>query len=136
PEVLFDGLRPSVSEFDIAPGQPLKLVSTALNDPLKTELNAVQYPVQALKRAAEPPKRSGQVAVFVSRKEKKIFVRREFVPLFDMPIEIEKPDQPLGTHLFTALELEPDGSHMRWNAVTIPSGQDSTSDRIQRFNKK
>ena len=56
----------------------------------------------------EAPKRSGQVAVFVSRKEKKIFVRQGFVPLFDMPIEIVNPDRPLGTHLFTALELQAD----------------------------
>jgi len=77
----------------------------------------------------EAPKRSGQVAVFVSRKEKKIFVRQGFVPLFDMPIEIVNPDQPLGTHLFTALEFQADGSHMRWNAVTVASGQPGTVDR-------
>jgi hypothetical protein len=77
----------------------------------------------------EAPKRSGQVAVFVSRKEKKIYVRQGFAPLFDMPIEIVNPDQPLGTHLFTALELQADGSHMRWNAVTAASGQPSTVER-------
>src|SRR5262249_39556134 len=54
------------------------------------------------KAADQPSKRSGQVAVFVSRKEQKIFVRQGFVPLFDMPIVIEQPDQPLGTHVFTA----------------------------------
>ena len=74
----------------------------------------------------EAPKRSGQVAVFVSRKQKKIYVRQGFAPLFDMPIEIADPDQPLGTHLFTALEFQPDGSHMRWNAVTVASGQTGT----------
>ena len=31
---------------------------------------------------------NGQVAVFISGKEKRIFVRHAFVPLFDMPIEI------------------------------------------------
>jgi hypothetical protein len=136
PEVLFDSLRPALSEFNIDPGQPLKLVSTAFNDPIKAEFNGVQSPVQAPKAAAEPSKPAGQVAVFVSRKEKKIFVRQGFAPLFELPIEIVNPDQPLGTHLFTALELEPDGSHMRWNAVTISSGPDSTSDRIRRFSKK
>src|SRR5215471_2490028 len=45
------------------------------------------------KAADQPTKRSGQVAVFVSRKEQKIFVRQGFVPLFDMPIVIEQPDQ-------------------------------------------
>ena len=47
-------------------------------------------------RRSRPTSRSsaaGQVAVFVSRKEKKIFVRQGMVPLFDMPIMIEDPDQ-------------------------------------------
>ena len=75
----------------------------------------------ATKAADQPTKRSGQVAVFVSRKEQKIFVRRGFVPLFDMPIVIEQPDQPLGTHVFTALEVTDNGSGMRWNLISVPT---------------
>jgi hypothetical protein len=73
------------------------------------------------KAADQPTKRSGQVAIFVSRKEQKIFVRQGFVPLFDMPIVIEQPDQPLGTHVFTAMEVTDNGSGMRWNVMTVPS---------------
>jgi hypothetical protein len=113
-ELAFDGLRPSLSDLTIARAEPIKLVSAA--------------PVVAAPMV-KTPKRSGQVAVFVSRKEKKIFVRQGFVPLFDMPIEIANPDEPLGTHLFTALETQPDDSRMRWNAVTVASGQSGTVDR-------
>jgi lipoprotein-anchoring transpeptidase ErfK/SrfK len=73
------------------------------------------------KAADQPTKRSGQVAVFVSRKEQKIFVRQGFVPLFDMPIVIEQPDQPLGTHVFTAMEVTDNGSGMRWNLISVPT---------------
>jgi hypothetical protein len=73
------------------------------------------------KAADQPTKRSGQVAVFVSRKEQKIFVRQGFVPLFDMPIVIEQPDQPLGTHLFTAMEVTDNGGGMRWNLISVPT---------------
>jgi lipoprotein-anchoring transpeptidase ErfK/SrfK len=69
----------------------------------------------------QPQKRAGQVAVFVSRKEKKIFVRQGMVPLFDMPITIDNPDQPLGTHVYTALQITDDGAGMRWNLMTIPT---------------
>jgi hypothetical protein len=55
----------------------------------------------------------------VSRKEQKIFVRQGFVPLFDMPIVIEQPDQPLGTHVFTAMEVADNG--MRWNLISVPT---------------
>jgi hypothetical protein len=143
PEVLFDSLRPSLSELNVPAGEPIKLVSAATEDQLKPEFNASRPVFNAIsvpssvpfKKAAEPPKRSGQVAVFVSRKEKKIFVRQGFVPLFEMPIEIANPDQPLGTHLFTALELQ-DGGHMRWNAVTIASGDDSALEHGKRRGRK
>jgi lipoprotein-anchoring transpeptidase ErfK/SrfK len=77
--------------------------------------------VPRVKAVEQPAKRTGQVAVFVSRKEKKIFVRQGNVPLFDMPITIDNPDQPLGTHVFTALSVTEDGAAMRWNLMSIPT---------------
>ena len=71
-------------------------------------------------RTAEPVKLNGQVAVFISGKEKRIFVRHAFVPVFDMPIEIANPGKSLGTHTFTALELVDGGTRMRWNVVSMP----------------
>ncbi len=72
------------------------------------------------KAADQPPKRAGHVAVFVSRKEKKIFVRQGFVPLFDMPVEIDNPEQPLGTHVYTAMEVINEGTAIRWNVMSLP----------------
>jgi len=78
----------------------------------------------AMYRAADQPaKRSGQLAIFISRKEKRLFVRQGFAPLFDMPITIDSPDQPLGTHVFTAMEVTDNGAGMRWNTVTLLDGQ-------------
>jgi L,D-transpeptidase catalytic domain len=74
------------------------------------------------KRFSQPVKRTGQVAVFVSRKEQKIFVRQSFGSLFEMPVTIDEMDRPLGTHVFTALGPQADGSGMRWNLFTIPTG--------------
>jgi hypothetical protein len=78
-------------------------------------------PAAPRNRAGEPLKTSGQVAVFVSKREKKIFVRQGFVPVFDMPIEIANPEQPLGTHVFTAMEIQDGGTRMRWNAISMPA---------------
>jgi hypothetical protein len=77
-------------------------------------------PAPPRNRAGEPLKPAGQVAVFVSKREKKIFVRQGFIPLFDMPVEIADPDQPLGTHVFTAMEIQDGGTRMRWNAISMP----------------
>jgi hypothetical protein len=64
--------------------------------------------------------RAGPIAVFVSRKEGKIFVRQRFRPVFDAPITIENPEQPLGTHVFTAMAYQSDNASFRWTAVTLP----------------
>jgi hypothetical protein len=38
-----------------------------------------------------------------------------------MPITIDNPDQPLGTHVFTAMEVTDNGAGMRWNLITVPN---------------
>ncbi|HEV3371096.1 MAG TPA: L,D-transpeptidase [Xanthobacteraceae bacterium] len=84
---------------------------------------AVPVPVPGKARSADQPvKHTGAVAVFISRKEKKLYVREGFEPLFDVPIEIAHPEEPLGTHVFTALGLADDGAHMRWNVMTVAAG--------------
>jgi len=50
----------------------------------------------------------------------KLFVRRGFSPLFDVPVRIENPEEPLGTHVFTAMEFQNQGAAMRWTVVSIP----------------
>jgi hypothetical protein len=67
-----------------------------------------------------PPKKM-PIAIFISRKEKKIYVRQNFEPLFDSPITVDHPEQPLGTHVFTALDyLGDDHTAFRWNVVSLP----------------
>jgi lipoprotein-anchoring transpeptidase ErfK/SrfK len=67
------------------------------------------------------PLKPGPIAIFISRKEGKIFVRKGFEPVFDMPVEIDRPDVPLGTHVLTALAANGDGNSFNWNVVTLPS---------------
>lgn len=61
------------------------------------------------------------VSVFVSRKKRRVFVRRGFKELFDLPIRIDEPDRPIGTHIFTAMGLKDDGKTMRWTVASIAS---------------
>jgi hypothetical protein len=98
-------------------------VTQAPSDPEKPAPATVDppKPLPPARQADQPVKRTGHVAVFVSRKEGKIFVRQGFVPLFDMPVVIADPDRPLGTHVFTAMGMRPDGSGMRWTLISIPA---------------
>jgi lipoprotein-anchoring transpeptidase ErfK/SrfK len=69
---------------------------------------------------AGAPKRTGQIAVFVSRKDSKLYVRQNFAPLFDVPVTIASSDRPLGTHVFTAQVDRNDANVLHWSVVTLP----------------
>jgi lipoprotein-anchoring transpeptidase ErfK/SrfK len=66
------------------------------------------------------PKRSGQIAVFISRKDSRLYVRQNFAPLFDVPITIAPSDRPLGTHVFTAQVDKNDANLLHWSVVSLP----------------
>ncbi len=89
----------------------------------QTAMPIIMTPFPAAPRPAvqDKPLRPGPISVFVSRKERKLFVRKGFQPIFEAPVTIARPDQPLGTHVFTAAELKDDGNAMRWLAVSMPS---------------
>ncbi len=77
--------------------------------------------------AAAKPLKPGPISVFISRKEGKIFVRKGFEPILDAPVTFASPDQPLGTHVFTALSMNDDNSSMRWSVVTVPNSLTATA---------
>jgi hypothetical protein len=70
--------------------------------------------------AGGAPKKMVPISVFVSRKLSKLFVRQGFSPLFDVAVKIENPEEPLGTHVFTAMEFQSEGAAIRWTVVSIP----------------
>ena len=70
-------------------------------------------------RPADAAMRAGPISIFVSRKEGKLFVRKGFEPIFDVPVTIARRDVPLGTHVFTAGRRPDGGDGLRWLAVSI-----------------
>jgi lipoprotein-anchoring transpeptidase ErfK/SrfK len=68
----------------------------------------------------DAPKRAGQIAVFISRKDSKLYVRQNFEPLFDVPVTIAPSDRPLGTHVFTAEVDRTDSNALHWSVVSLP----------------
>jgi lipoprotein-anchoring transpeptidase ErfK/SrfK len=69
---------------------------------------------------AEPPKRTGQISVFISRKDSKLYVRQNFAPLYEVPVTISPSDRPLGTHVFTAEADKIDANVLHWSVVSLP----------------
>jgi hypothetical protein len=72
-------------------------------------------------KPTEPQLKPGPISIFISRKEGKLFVRKGFEPVFSVAVIIERPEQPLGTHLYSALTFKEDGANLRWNVVTMPT---------------
>jgi lipoprotein-anchoring transpeptidase ErfK/SrfK len=77
------------------------------------------------------PKRTGHIAVLISRKESRLYVRQNFEPLFDMPVTIAQSDRPLGTHIFTARTDGTDPDTYRWSVVSLPTLPKRTDARAE-----
>jgi lipoprotein-anchoring transpeptidase ErfK/SrfK len=67
------------------------------------------------------PVNKDPIAIFISRREKKIYVRQDFAPLFSFPVAIADLDKPLGTLVFMALDYAGDDhAALRWNVLSLP----------------
>jgi lipoprotein-anchoring transpeptidase ErfK/SrfK len=79
-------------------------------------------PPPPLPRVAPAPLRASKtpIAIFISRKTAKLYVRQDFEPVFSAPVTIEDRDRPFGTFVFTALQYLPDRSGFVWNVVSVP----------------
>jgi hypothetical protein len=87
---------------------------------------------------AAAPKRTGQIAVFVSKKDGKLYVRQNFAPLFDVPVAIAPSDRPLGTHVFTAQTNKDDANLLHWSVVSMPvvARQAARQDEDERASRR
>jgi lipoprotein-anchoring transpeptidase ErfK/SrfK len=115
--------NPAESKAAEKPAEPVKAVAGAPAAPAvapDVKKDTARLPGADKAAKAEPPKRPGQIAVFVSRKDSKLYVRENFKPQFDVPITIAPSDRPLGTHVFTAETDKNDPNLLRWSVVSLP----------------
>jgi L,D-transpeptidase catalytic domain len=86
--------------------------------------------VDAAKAAREAKLALQPVSVFISRTAQKLYVRRGFDAILEVPVTIRNPDKPIGTHVLTAVARAEQG--LRWTAVTIDNGDNAQAalDRI------
>jgi hypothetical protein len=110
--------------MDQRPGD-LRPALITLNDPPPAAEAPVVAPATPPLPAAAPerPLKPGLVSVFVSRKLGKLYVRKGNEPIFDMPVTISHPEQPIGTFVFTAGQPTGDGGKLRWLATSVASGR-------------
>ena len=81
-------------------------------------LDSFAQSLQAKQKKAPP---SGPISVFISRKEKQLYVRQGFIPLFTAPVSFKDEKAIFGTHILTAYGKGDDSKELRWTAVTLPA---------------
>ncbi len=116
---------------------------TAENKPALEELASAEAAFKAAdaehKAAAgaarEAIRKLSPVSVFVSLKAKKIYIRQDMEQIYEGDVAIRDPDQPIGTHIFTAVDYQPGGRDMRWNVVSIAGRQPGEPEKSSGMNR-
>ena len=145
--IAYDDVRPIeitnphlfVSKPKVASGSPESRAATAAGNsiiaaatyaPLMSNAEtqeATNLQVPDSPPAGVAPQKVVPISVFVSRKLSKLFVRQGFTPLFDVPVKIQNPEEPLGTHVLTVMEFQNEGAAIRWTVVSMPEKLPRTS---------
>ncbi|WP_407117130.1 L,D-transpeptidase [Bradyrhizobium sp. LMG 9283] len=122
-----------------AAAQPKRDAAAATKEAAKA---AAARKADAVKAATDAKLAGEPVSVYISRATQKLYVRRNthkpapdgggevFDTSIEVPVTIRNPDQPLGTHIFTAMAKTDTG--LRWSVVTIENGDEARNalDRI------
>ena len=131
--------RPALDAMAYAPGAPRKTAATDA-ETVKSTRDALDPPKPRAAKAVATtgsenikPLKPGPISVFISRKEGKLFLRKGFEPVFDVPVTFERPDQPLGTHVYTAFGVNDDNTTLRWNVMSMPGGG---SEPVKKLGKR
>ena len=97
-------------------GSDLPLPSRASGDSqaARREKSAAAEPVSTQPKVLRP----GPLSILISRKEQRMYVRKGLQPLFDVPVAIEKTNESIGTHIFTAVAGD-DPEAVRWMVVSL-----------------
>jgi lipoprotein-anchoring transpeptidase ErfK/SrfK len=103
-----------VKQFEVKPVEARSIPSAA-PPPIIIDERPKTMPATIVQEANGRP-----ISVFVSLKENKLYVRQGWKPLFDAPVSFEHPEQPIGTHVYTAMGAKAEGG-LRWTVISIPS---------------
>lgn len=120
PQVMSDAMSSLLHRE--APDSKLKIANTDTTGVIQDSAGAplpepaVAEPVQAEVRE---PVEKGRVAAFISRADNRLYVRRNFIPMFDVEITISDDNRPLGTHLYTTAADKDVKGDFRWTSISM-----------------
>jgi len=118
--------KPETTKADTAKPEPVKTdASKAAKEDTAAPAADARKDETRMSGSDKPPKpdgrrKEGQLAVFISRKDSKLYVRQNFAPAWEIPVTIAPSDRPLGTHVFTATVDRKDTNVLHWSVISVP----------------
>jgi hypothetical protein len=134
-EIANPHLPQSISKVaDVAPRTAAVISDNAMSDVVGMPAmpTSADDPPQATSQPPRSSRKPAPVSVLVSRKSNKLFVRQGYTPLFETPVTIRDPEEPLGTHVFTLMRAHSGDGAFRWTVMSIPEGAPRTPQRANR----
>ena len=104
--------------------KPIEIAKPVAPAPIIVDERPATMPAAILREANGRP-----ISVFVSLKDGKLYVRQGWKPLFEAAVSFAHPEQPIGTHVYTAMGMKPSGAALRWTVVSIPSDTRRAAER-------
>jgi hypothetical protein len=103
--------------------QTARLEEQAKRDAAERAAEEAKAAAAAKDRAAqeveEAARKALPVSVFVSRKTRRLYVRKGNYPIFEGPVTIRDAQKAIGTFVFTALDHLGTSGEMRWSVVAM-----------------
>jgi L,D-transpeptidase catalytic domain len=65
------------------------------------------------------------VSIFISRKTQRLYIRQAFQQVLESPVTIRDADDPIGTHIYTAVGYTNGGAELRWDAISMERTSDA-----------
>jgi lipoprotein-anchoring transpeptidase ErfK/SrfK len=93
---------------------PLALDAALAARVAETAKDAAEAALKDANRRLEP------INIFISRKERTVYVRQGFTPIFEATITIDNADEAIGTHLYLASAVSETAQDLQWMAITVP----------------
>jgi hypothetical protein len=85
----------------------------------KASAEAETRRTETAEAASEAARKLEPASVFISRKTQRLYVRQTFEPVLEVPVTIQDPGRPIGTHVFTATGNIDGTADLRWTVVSL-----------------
>lgn len=80
--------------------------------------------------------RDRPVSIFISRAKQRLYIRQGYDDILDVEVKFDRPDEPVGTHVFTALDVARNKTDMTWSVASVPHDPTRSTKRKKKNDRK